>query len=765
MTARARFAALLVPLVLVLAQAGAAAVAVPGQPTIGDKPDVATASTTATFTFTSSDAASFECSLDAAAFAACTSPVTYTGLAEGPHSFSVRGVDAEGAPGESATHSWTIDTTAPSLVLVSPANGSVTSDTTPEVTGTAGTAPGDEDTVRVQVRAGSGGGGQPVAQLDADVDPATGAWSVTVAPALPEGDYNVKADQRDAAGNNTETPRHFFAVDVTAPGAPNVTGPAARTRLTTAQIGFSHADGASFLCKLDTGPEAPCTSPTTYTNLAEGFHQVAVRAVDAAGNVGPPATHAWTVDTTPPPVAITAPAAGTVTSDLTPAITGTAGTATGDAATVTVRLYAGTGTGGDPVRQGARNVAADGGWSFEFAAELPLGQYTVTASQSDDVGNVGVGGPRTFTVDVDLPTVGLTAPANGSAMRDSTPLFRGTADQPDVAVSVYAGADVTGTPLLTVPATMATGGTWSAQVESPLVDGTYSVAARATNAKGTVTANAVFHVDTMGPSFTSVPDDQTLEEITAAGTRFAYEATAVDELDPSPDVDCKPAPGATFKRGTTQVECTATDWAGHEAVKTFTVTVANTIAPATVSNFSAKGENGRVRLRWTRPPDWDFARVVVSRAAHGKSNWRRVFRSSSARSFVDRKVRNDRLYDSRVVSVDTAGNTSPRVIRAARPSAFRVPAWEAELSGPPVLRWAAKRGARYYNVQLWRGSRKILSRWPTRARFALPSAWRFKGRRYTLEPGTYFAYAWPGIGSKSAGRYGKLIGSTKFVIR
>ena len=171
-----------------------------------------------------------------------------------------------------------------------------------------------------------------------------------------------------------------------------------------------------------------------------------------------------------------------------------------------------------------------------------------------------------------------------------------------------------------------------------------------------------------------------------------------------------------------------------------------------------------MRLRWAMPSEWDFARVVVSRTAHGKSNWRRVFRSSSARSFVDVNVTNDRLYDYRVVSFDTAGNTSPPVIRTARPSAFLVPAWEAEVSAPPVLRWAAKPTARYYNVQLWRGKRKILSRWPTRAWYALPSTWRFQGRRYSLEPGTYFAYAWPGIGPKSAGRYGKLIGSTKFVV-
>nr|MBA3331185.1 hypothetical protein [Actinomycetota bacterium] len=75
------------------------------------------------------------------------------------------------------------------------------------------------------------------------------------------------------------------------------------------------------------------------------------------------------------------------------------------------------------------------------------------------------------------------------------------------------------------------------------------------------------------------------------------------------------------------------------------------------------------------------------------------------------------------------------------------------------------RGAAYYNVQLFRGSQKVLSAWPKQPRLALGSKWTFAGRKMLLRPGTYRWYVWPGVGARSQARYGPMLGQSTFVVR
>ena len=85
--------------------------------TLGAHPANPTNLTDASFTFSSPDgSATFECSLDGVTFASCTSAKSYTGLANGSHTFRVRAKDPAGnVDSTPASFTWVIDLVAPSV--------------------------------------------------------------------------------------------------------------------------------------------------------------------------------------------------------------------------------------------------------------------------------------------------------------------------------------------------------------------------------------------------------------------------------------------------------------------------------------------------------------------------------------------------------------------------------------------------------------------------------------------------------------------------
>ena len=87
----------------------------PPDTSITSGPPSSTTSTSANFTFTSSESgSSFECKLDAGSYATCTSPKSYSGLGVGSHQFSVRAKDGSGnADGSPATQGWTVEAVIP----------------------------------------------------------------------------------------------------------------------------------------------------------------------------------------------------------------------------------------------------------------------------------------------------------------------------------------------------------------------------------------------------------------------------------------------------------------------------------------------------------------------------------------------------------------------------------------------------------------------------------------------------------------------------
>lgn len=86
----------------------------PPETTLTSGPSASTESTWATFTFASELASTFRCQLDGAAPGPCTSPVSYTGISPGQHTFTVWARDTAGNEDATpATHTWTVLAPAP----------------------------------------------------------------------------------------------------------------------------------------------------------------------------------------------------------------------------------------------------------------------------------------------------------------------------------------------------------------------------------------------------------------------------------------------------------------------------------------------------------------------------------------------------------------------------------------------------------------------------------------------------------------------------
>jgi hypothetical protein len=112
---------LVVLTILALGAASAAVALAADQATITGGPSGNSVLTTPTFTFAAPDAGGFECSLDNAPFAACTSPDNVGPLALGAHMFAVRTMSDSG-PGDPVVVHWDVvaPLQTPAVTLASP---------------------------------------------------------------------------------------------------------------------------------------------------------------------------------------------------------------------------------------------------------------------------------------------------------------------------------------------------------------------------------------------------------------------------------------------------------------------------------------------------------------------------------------------------------------------------------------------------------------------------------------------------------------------
>ena len=235
--------------------------------------------------------ATFSCAIDGGVPAPCTSPKTFSELDDGSHTFTVAASVGSATDPSPASATWSVDATSPSA---------------PAATATALSS----GSIKLDWTASTDAGGlagydiyrNGAATPTATVGPAVTTFTDTALAPSTLYSYVVRA--RDTAGNTTDS---AAASATTLDGSPDTvidSGGSGISNTSTMTISF-HATGTvtgspTFVCTIDGGAPAACTSPQLYTALVDGTHVFTVAAKDDSGTDPTPATTSWTSDTTAP---------------------------------------------------------------------------------------------------------------------------------------------------------------------------------------------------------------------------------------------------------------------------------------------------------------------------------------------------------------------------------------------------------------------------------------------------------------------------------
>ncbi len=259
----------------------------------------------------------YECSLNGAAFAACTTPINLTGLTPGAKSFRVRVTDQATNVSAIVERNWTVVDASNASVNLSqkPANVIGVRDATYEFSPSSGTSECRIDATEAQNSAGTG-------------------WTACTSPktfsGLADGNHQVEI----RASSSAVPVVHNFAVYANAPtmtvgGLPGIARPDKRytglgtdsaSITLTAPANPAFAPGATtFECRYFktgevSGPWEACASPYNVNwddqdNNSEMVFQA--RPVSSTGNLGTEQEVKWTIDSVRPEVSLGNPSVAT----------------------------------------------------------------------------------------------------------------------------------------------------------------------------------------------------------------------------------------------------------------------------------------------------------------------------------------------------------------------------------------------------------------------------------------------------------------------
>ena len=444
----------------------------PPAPSITGSPANPTASTTATFSFSDTEpGVTFLCALDGGAASACATGKTYTGLADGAHTFAVTAVDAAGntSTATSATP-WTVDSTSPVNTATFPVSGTTYSPATynagcstggGDLCGTTSDAVTSVSQVRVSIQQVSGGlywNGSGFASATENLRTPTGttSWSLALtAASMADGSYTVRTHATDAVGN-VSTTTTTFTIDTTPPPVPTITVfPSGTTASSTASFTFSDTEaGVTFLCcdgrRHRRGLHQPDRLPAAEQRLAHllGHRHRRPRQHQCRGDQDLDHQRCGSGRRLTFPVNSTTYNGSTWNAGCTtPAgdICGTAPAGTTAVALSIKQVSTGlywNGTAFANATESVVNATGTTAWSYSLTTgQLPDGSYTVRYYVTPASGNVSQGSTAvTYTINIPLvpgsPTT-TNAGVNGELDLDDTLVL--TTSSPLLPASVLAG--------------------------------------------------------------------------------------------------------------------------------------------------------------------------------------------------------------------------------------------------------------------------------------------------------------------------------------
>jgi hypothetical protein len=427
--------------------------------------------------------------------------VGLSALSDGTYTAVAEQVEVEGEPAGTASVTFTVDTTPPSVSLTAPS--SPTNNTTPSFSGTA-----EAGSSSVTVHIFNSAHQEAVLAFPAAVN-SEGEWGPVASsqPLAGDGRYEVLVEQSDADGNVGKA-TGGFVLDTIAPSL-TITSPKSRESMTSSRPTFSgttnNEPGEPQVVTLEifAGESASGTPAQTLETtqkgtfwstgssgprLSNGFYTLRATELDAAGNLGvsPPVTF---LVASPAP-SVTLDQLPRYTNDATPNFGGTA--AVNEAKPeVTVKIWRGLSASGS-VAETVHTTESGGAWSATPSEALPEGSYTAQAEQSGEPGDpAGVSTTTTFTVDTTAPVLSLSAPPASPGLETVS----GTAgvaagDRRQVTVELFTGTNVEAGDAFETLTVNAVEGVWSATFGG-LGSGEYSVIARQSDEAGNVGASNV----------------------------------------------------------------------------------------------------------------------------------------------------------------------------------------------------------------------------------------------------------------------------------